>query len=127
MVGRLSVRKRMKNTIFLSVTLIVALLVRIGYIQFVEGEELKAKAYAQQTSDRVVSSKRGTIYDTTGEVVLAVSSSVETVTVNPTHIKDEDKEKVAQKLSEIFELDYETVLKRVKKTFINRNNSKKSR
>ena len=114
MIGRLSVRKRMKNTIFLSVILMITLLVRIGYIQFIQGDELKEKAYAQQTSDRIVSSKRGTIYDSIG-TTLAVSSTVETVTVNPTHIKDEDKEKVAQKLSEIFELDYETVLKRVKK------------
>lgn len=115
MVGKLSVRKRMKNSMFLSILILTALLVRIGYIQFVNGPELKEKAYAQQTSDRVISSKRGTIYDATGKVILAVSSSVETVTVNPTHIKDEDKEKVAQKLSEIFELDYETVLKKVKK------------
>ena len=115
MVGRLSVRKRMKNSIFLSVILMIALTVRIGYIQLIQGDELKEKAYAQQTSDRAISSKRGTIYDATGEVVLAVSSTVETVTVNPTHIKDEDKEKVAQKLSEIFKLDYDTVLKRVKK------------
>lgn len=115
MVGKLSVRKRMKNSMFLSILILTALLVRIGYIQFIEGPELKEKAYAQQTSDRVISSKRGTIYDATGKVVLAVSSSVETVTVNPTHIKDEDKEKVAQKLSEIFELDYESVLKKVKK------------
>ena len=113
MVGRLSVRKRMKNSIFLSVILMIALTVRIGYIQLIQGDELKEKAYAQQTSDRAISSKRGTIYDATGEVVLAVSSTVETVTVNPTHIKDEDKEKVAQKLSEIFELDYDTVLKSI--------------
>lgn len=115
MVGKLSARKRMRNSIFLSILILVSLLVRIGYIQFAQGPELKAKAYAQQTSDRVISSKRGTIYDSTGKVVLAVSSSVETVTVNPTHIKEEDKEKVAKKLSEIFELDYETILKKVKK------------
>ena len=115
MIGRLSVRKRMKNTIFLSVLLMITLLVRIGYIQLIEGDELREKAYAQQTSDRAVNAKRGTIYDATGKTVLAVSSTVETVTVNPTHIKDEDKEKVAQELSLLFELDYDTVLKKVKK------------
>ena len=115
MIGRLSVRKRMKNTIFLSVLLMITLLVRIGYIQLIEGDELREKAYAQQTSDRAVNAKRGTIYDATGKTVLAVSSTVETVTVNPTHIKDEDKEKVAQELSLLFELDYDTVLKKVSK------------
>ena len=72
-------------------------------------------AYLQQTLDRKISPKRGTIYDTTGKVVLATSSSVETVTVNPLNISAENKEKVAKKLSELFELDYDTVLKKVNK------------
>ena len=69
----------------------------------------------QQTLDRSINPKRGTIYDVTGKNILAISSSVETVTVNPGNIKKEDKEKVAKKLSELFELDYETVLKKVTK------------
>ena len=50
-----------------------------------------------------------------GKNVLAVSSTVETVTVNPQNIKLENKEKVAKKLSELFELDYEKTLKKVTK------------
>ena len=46
---------------------------------------------------------------------MAKSSTVETVTVNPGNISSEDKENVAKKLSEIFELDYEKVLKKVTK------------
>ena len=69
----------------------------------------------QQTLDRTINPKRGTIYDSTGKNVLAISSNVETVTVNPGNIAKEDKEKVAKKLSELFELDYETVLKKVTK------------
>ena len=69
----------------------------------------------QQTLDRTINPKRGTIYDSTGKNVLAISSTVETVTVNPGTISKEDKEKVAKKLSELFELDYETVLKKVTK------------
>ena len=69
----------------------------------------------QQTLDRSINPKRGTIYDSTGKNVLAVSSTVETVTVNPGNIAKEDKEKVAKKLSELFELNYETVLKKVTK------------
>ena len=69
----------------------------------------------QQTLDRTINPKRGTIYDSTGKNVLAISSTVETVTVNPGNISKEDKEKVAKKLSELFELDYETVLKKVTK------------
>ena len=72
-------------------------------------------AYVQQTLDRKINPKRGTIYDCTGNTILAVSSTVETVTVNPVNIPKDDKEKVAKALSDIFELDYETVLKRVSK------------
>ena len=65
--------------------------------------------------DRSINPKRGTIYDSSGKNVLAISSTVETVTVNPGNIEKEDKEKVAKKLSEIFSLDYETVLKKINK------------
>lgn len=69
-------------------------------------------AYVQQTLDRTINPNRGTIYDRNGEV-LAMSASVETVTVNPTNIPSENKEKVAHALCSIFELDYNTILKRV--------------
>ena len=115
MIGKISTKKRMKNSIFIVLLIITMLIVRIGYLQLVQGSELKEKAYAQQTSDRKVNARRGTIYDATGKTVLAVSSTVETVTINPGNIKEEDKEKVARKLSELFELDYEKTLKKVKK------------
>lgn len=108
-------KKRMRNAIFLSISIFLALIVRIGWIQFVMGSELQSMAYVQQTLDRSINPKRGTIYDATGKSVLAVSSTVETVTVNPVNISKENKEKVAKALSEIFDLDYEKVLKKVSK------------
>ena len=112
---KLSNKKKMRNTLFIAFLIIICLMGRIGYIQFIQGGELSTLAYQQQTLDRSINPKRGTIYDTTGKNALAVSSTVETVTVNPGNISEENKEKVAQTLSEIFELDYETVLKKVKK------------
>ena len=79
------------------------------------GEELQTMAYVQQNLDRNINPKRGTIYDATGKNILAISSSVETVTINPVNIPKESKEKVATALANIFELDYEKVLKKVKK------------
>jgi len=100
---------------FLCMVLVFLLLIiRLGYIQFVQGSELKTMAYVQQTLDRTINPNRGTIYDRNGEV-LAMSASVETITVNPTDIAKEDKEKVAKKLSEVFDLDYEKVIKKVSK------------
>ena len=112
---KLSMKKRIRNILFIAFLIIALLIGKIGFIQFVQGKELSEMAYEQQTLDRSINPKRGTIYDCTGENILAVSSTVETVTINPGNIKKEDKEKVAKKLSEIFELDYETVLKKVTK------------
>ena len=112
---KLSSKKKMRNVLFISFLIIICLIVRIGYIQLIQGKELAKLAYEQQTLDRKINPKRGTIYDATGKNILAVSSTVETVTVNPSNISAENKEKVAKVLSDIFELDYETVLKKVKK------------
>ena len=113
--ANLSMRKRLRNILFISIMVFTILIGRIGYIQFVQGAELSNMAYEQQTLDRSINPKRGTIYDRTGENVLAISSTVETVTINPGNISKDDKEKVAKKLSELFELDYEATLKKVNK------------
>ena len=112
---KLSSKKKMRTTLFVTFLILICLLVRIGYIQLIQGEELATLAYQQQTLDRNINPRRGTIYDATGDNILAVSSTVETVTVNPGNIAKEDKEKVAKKLSELFELDYEKTLKKVTK------------
>lgn len=96
----------------------IILFVKVGIIQFVEGEKWKTKSKNQQYVSRSVIAGRGTIFDSSGEIILAQSSTVETVTVNPVNISKENKEKVAKILSEIFELDYEKVFKKV-----NRNSS----
>ena len=108
-------KKKMRNTLFIAIILIILLTVRLGYIQFAWGPELRQMASSQQSQSRSITAKRGTIYDSTGNYILAVSSSVESVSVNPTNIAKEDREKVSKILSEIFELDYETVLKKVSK------------
>ncbi len=108
-------KKRLRNILFISFMICFLLIVRVGTIQFIQGSELQAMAYSQQTLNRKINPKRGTIYDSTGKNILAVSASVETISVTPNNIKEEDKEKVARAMSDIFELDYETVLKKVNK------------
>lgn len=114
-IGTLSKKKRMKSEMIIAILILLLLLTRIGYIQFIKGEELQAMAYMQQTLDRNINPKRGTIYDATGKTILAVSSTVETITVTPTTIKKEDREKIATGLSNIFSLNYENILKKVSK------------
>ena len=110
-------KKRMKFELYVLLFLFFCLTIRIGVIQLIQGKEFRKMAYEQQSIQRTVSPKRGIIYDSQGKI-LAVSSTVESVTVNPTNIKNEDKEKVAKVLSDIFELDYDKVLAKV-----NRNSS----
>ena len=97
----------------------VLLISRLAYLQFINGSYLKEKAYNQQSINRIISPKRGTIYDSTGKK-LAISSQVDTITINPSKLKaktDEQTKKnqeiIAKGLSEIFNLDYTEVYNKV--------------
>ncbi len=114
-IGSIARKKRMRIELVIAMMILCALTLRVFCIQIFQGEELQARAYVQQTLDRSINPRRGTIYDATGKIVLAVSSTVETVTVNPVNISKNNKEKVARSLADIFELDYETILKKVSK------------
>ena len=113
--SNLDAKKRIVFIFFIVVIVCIVLCIKVAIIQFIEGNEWKEKSENQQYASRSITARRGTIYDTSGEIVLAQSSSVETISVNPLNISEENKEKVAKALSDIFELDYEKVLKKVKK------------
>ena len=111
----LSNKKKMVKAMFISFLILIFLIGRLAFLQFFDGNRLQVLAYEQQVQQRSINAKRGTIYDSTGKYELAVSSTVYSITVNPTNISKEDKEKVSKALAEIFELDYEKVLKKVSK------------
>lgn len=113
MIVKISTKRKLKNLIFLFLIAFILLIVRVFYLQFAEGEKLSNLAYEQQTSDRKINPNRGKIYDSTMKNVLATSYTVQSVTVNPSSIKD--KEKVAKELSDLFNLDYDNTLKKIKK------------
>lgn len=113
--GEITRKKKLRLLMGSFFICMVFLSVRLFWIQFHMRDFLQNMAYNQQTLERAFNPKRGTIYDATAEHVLAISASVESITVNPVNIKKEDKEKVAKKLSELFELDYEKTLKKVTK------------
>ena len=92
----------------------ILLMIRIFFLQFIQGNELKTKANAQQTTTRTIAANRGTIYDCNGKV-LAASANVDTVSVNPKGIlysnkTEVPKEILASKFSELFDLDYTETL-----------------
>ena len=111
--GLLKLKKRSRWLILFFLIGFLAVIVKLIIVQFIQGEELTTLANEQISSSRKVSPKRGTIYDATEENVLAVSSTVYTVTVNPVNISESNKEKVVNALANIFQIDYEKVYKSV--------------
>ena len=119
-----AISKKLRIIMLIFFTLLVLLLIRLGFIQFVQGSTLKEQMYNQLITSRLVDPNRGTIYDSTGKA-LATSAPVDTITINPKSIVvntggklDEAatkalKEKVAKEFSDIFELDYEATLNKV--------------
>ena len=65
--------------LLIAIALMILLLVRVAWIQVVDGEEYRTSAALQQTKDVAISSKRGTIFDRNMKE-LATSVSAETVT-----------------------------------------------
>jgi len=113
-------KKKYRYFIIFVFVLFLFLLIRIGYLQSIKSSYLKEMAYKQLITTRIISTKRGTIYDSLGNQ-LAMSSEVDTISINPSKFvveNDENKtkelkEKVAKALSEILELNYEEVLEKV--------------
>ena len=83
MVQRMEIsRKRVLVYHILISMLFFALIFRLGWLQIVEGEHYQSIANKQQTSDLIVPSKRGTIYDRNGKE-LAVTTVKSRVWGNP--------------------------------------------
>lgn len=91
----------------------ILLIVRLIWLQFIDGPELKEAAYNQQTINKLITPKRGNIYDANGKT-LAISAQVDTISINPSQITK--KEEVAKALSDIFDLDYTETLEKVNST-----------
>jgi stage V sporulation protein D (sporulation-specific penicillin-binding protein) len=87
-----------------------ALIVRLGWIQIVNGEEFRMLAIQQQTRDVPITAKRGTIYDRNGKE-LAVSVTTFTVWATPAEI--ESKDVTAKSLADILEMDEKKVLENI--------------
>ena len=84
-------------------------------IMIIKGEEYQSDASEQQLYDSLITAPRGDIYDCNMQL-LATSSAAWTVYITPNGIKkleseeaEEVKKTIAEGLSEILDLDYETV------------------
>ena len=109
-----SSKKKLVVSLVISFILLSLLIVRIGFIQFVQGASLKEDATKNQLASKTITPNTDTIYDSTGKV-LAISADVDTVSVNPSNVKykdgtDVNKEVLAHALSKIFGVDYDELL-----------------
>lgn len=107
--------KKLKLVLKISIIILILLIIRLFWIQFIDGSWLKEKAYRQQTASKIISPDRGSILDVNGKY-LAKSEKVDTISINPTKISKKEKALVATGLSQIFELDYEETLSKVNST-----------
>ncbi len=107
----------LRRTLFLMAVCGIAafalLLGRLYKLQITEHERYESLAISQQLREAVGSPERGTIYDRSG-YPLAVSASVDNVYLSPVEIEmyGEDKELIADGLSEILWLDREEILEK---------------
>ena len=109
--------KKLKIMGLLSFFILLLLILRLAYLQFIKGDWLSRQASSQQTSTRTITPERGIIYDANGKV-LAMSAEVDTVSVNPSRLKYSDDTDVslefaAQSFSNIFGLDYAETLEKL--------------
>lgn len=104
------IKKKLLFFLFMAQIGVIILLFRVFYIQVFQADKLQGLAYEQQTRDRLITPKRGSILDR-NQVGIAVTETVNAVSVIHAQIKDE--EGTSKYLSEKLELNYDTVLKKV--------------
>lgn len=106
---RKGLKQRAIAVLLVLVLLFPGLIVRIGYINAVHGEDYEQRAIDQQLSDQPVYARRGSIYDRNGKL-LATSVSAYTVYLSSAYIEnDKQRSVVADGLAEILEMDRDKI------------------
>ncbi len=109
----------------MGVAVFVAVFCKLFSLQILRHDELQSKAVSQQTRYTSVTANRGTIYDRGGNI-MAISATAETVFLSPLEINDAindpekpvtwTKQSVAAALSEILDINEESILKKMERT-----------
>lgn len=110
-----STKKRIIIIFFCTTLLMLLLVLRVFWVQFIQGDELHGKAVHNRLRDIEIEAKRGVIYDSNGSP-LAISVSTGSIYAIPVQIKDDlELEKTVSKLSEILEIDKTDLEEKLKK------------
>jgi len=106
-------RRRIAVLFLGAIAVFFLLLLRLSYLQFVLGSDLRLKAEQLRMREIPVAAKRGTVYDRNGKK-LAVSISADSVYASPPEVKHSGKaEVIARELAPILEMPEEQILKKI--------------
>ncbi len=105
MLGRTDSRARAIVILVAFVLVAGSLGVRLAYWQVVRRDELAAMAVRQSSTRYEIPSKRGSIFDRTGTVMLATSVSRDRLAAAPKGLSPQRRAEVAQRLVELLGLD----------------------
>jgi len=97
-VSTVAIKKRIVTVFIFGLLLLLIIIFRLGYVQFVIGEELTSKAVDSWSRDITFNAERGHILDVKGDV-LAENVTAPSVILVPRQIKD--PQVTAEKLAEI--------------------------
>ena len=104
------VQKRIALTISLFLILIIGLVGRLVWIQFIQGGQLTEKAQSQVHDSKALQSPRGTIFDRNGKE-LAVSILTKSLFIDPYEVKD--PQFIANSLGPIIGMKPEEILEKI--------------
>ncbi len=90
---------------------VIAIVVTLVNLMLINNEEYQEEAVSQQLTTETLTANRGTIYDANGEELVR-SGAAWVVTLSPGSILDDQREELCQKLADILDLEYSTVLAR---------------
>lgn len=106
------VKRKLMLCLVAVLAMCAVVMAKLIYIQCFKADDLQSRAYEQQTRDRLISAERGSILDRNGNGI-AVTKSVNSISV--IHSQIENEEEAARLLSQVLEMDYDTVLEKVSK------------
>ena len=108
-----NIHERMRFVFLISVIILIAIVIKVFYIQVFAYEKLNTLAESLWSRELPIKADRGLIVDRNGEV-LATNITTVSLVVVPGQI--DDPESVAKDLSDILNTDYQDMLKHVTKS-----------
>lgn len=103
-------RKRLVGAFIIISLMVFGLIIRIGYLQIIEGQAYKKQALDQWAKDIVVKANRGTIYDRNGK---KLATNIKAYTISASPGKIDKPGEISERLAPILEMDESEVYKKI--------------